>query len=292
MNQRELLNNVTVLTVTHNSESVIKKFLRSLNLNINLVVVDNESRDKTRSILEKSPHKFKKLIFNKKGLGFGRAANIGFKNIKTKYILLINPDTEIDFISISKLYEKAKIYPNAAIIAPLHRNYKGEVHVPVRPFFFNKQKDLLKLRNFCGDCSVEYLSGAVMFLDRKKIEKIGFFDENIFLYYEDDDLCIKSRENGFENILVSKVIVDHFAGGSIGPPTISNQWEKYFHMNFSRCYIQKKYFGNLSSIKISVYIILKSFIKFLSHIIILKFNKSLRDMASFWGALSFMLTIK
>ena len=41
------------------------------------------------------------------------------------------------------------------------------------------------------------------------------------------------------NILVSKVIVDHFAGGSIGPPTISNQWEKYFHMNFSRCYIQK-----------------------------------------------------
>ena len=292
MDQLELFKNITVLTVTHNSENVIKKFLRSLDINLKLLVVDNESQDKTRSILKKHPHNSKKLVFNEKGLGFGSAANIGFKKIKTKYILLINPDAQIDLNSISKLYQKAKIYSNAAILAPLHRNNKGIIHIPVRPFFFNKQNDLLNIQNFYGDCSVEYLSGAVMFLDRKKIEKIGFFDENIFLYYEDDDLCIKSRKNGFENILVSKVIVDHFAGGSIGPPTISNQWEKYFNMSFSRCYIQRKYFGRISSIKISVYIILKSFIKFISHILILEFNKCLKDMASFCGALLSMLMIK
>ena len=292
MNNHEIFKNVTVLTVTHNSENVIKKFLKSLDRNLKLVVVDNESKDQTRAILKKQINKSITLIFNDKGLGFGKAANIGLRTIKTDYVMLINPDARIDLVSISKLYKKARVYQNAAILAPLHRNNNGEIHAPVRPFFFNRQNDVLNLNNLFGDCSVEYLSGALMFLDRTKIEKIGFFDENFFLYYEDDDLCIKSRKHGFENILVSKVIIDHFAGGSIGPPTIFNQWEKHFHMSFSRCYIEKKYFGKFKSIKISVYIILKSFIKFWGHVLILQLNKTLKDMASLYGALSYMLMKK
>ncbi len=292
MNSRELFKNITILTVTHNSEGVISEFLKSIHVKFKLFVVDNESKDKTRCILKNHRQDSKKLVFNEKGLGFGRAANIGLKNIKTNYVLLINPDAKIDTKSISKLYEKAKIYANAAILAPLHRNFGGCVHVPVRPFFFNKQNDLLTLDNFYGDCSVEYLSGAVMLLDRKKIEKIGYFDDKIFLYYDDDDLCIKSRKHGFENILVSNVIVDHFAGGSIGPPTFQNQWEKFFHMSFSRCYIEKKYFGIFKSLKISLSILIKSFIKLLGHILVLQFGKTLKDMASFTGALFYMLKIK
>ena len=98
--------------------------------------------------------------------------------------------------------------------------------------------------------------------------------------------------NGFENILVSNIVVEHFAGGSIGPPTFQNQWEKFFHMSFSRCYIEKKYFGKIKSLKISISIILKSFIKLLSHILIFQFKKTLKDMASFSGALLYMFKIK
>ncbi len=292
MNNKQLYKNITILVVTHNSEGVISKLLKSLNNNFPLFVVDNDSKDNTQKILKNHDCVSKRLIFNKKGLGFGNAANIGLKKIKTNYVLLINPDTKIDLNSISKLYEKAKKYPNAAILAPLHRNDNGKIHLPVRPFFFNKQKDLLNFENFFGDCSVEYVSGAIMLLDRKKIKQIGFFDEKIFLYYEDDDLCIQSRKNGFENILLSNVVVDHFAGGSIGPPTLENQWEKFFHMSYSRCYIEKKYFGYFYSFKISVSIILKSVIKFLGHILILQFKKILKDMAYFFGSLLFLLRLK
>ena len=72
----------------------------------------------------------------------------------------------------------------------------GDLHIPSKPFFYNGNKDLLNYKIFFGDCSVEHLSGAIMLLDNEKIKKIGFFDENFFLYYEDDDLCIKSKKWG------------------------------------------------------------------------------------------------
>ena len=96
MNNHEIFKNVTVLTVTHNSENVIKKFLKSLDRNLKLVVVDNESKDQTRAILKKQINKSIRLIFNDKGLGFGKAANIGLRTIKTDYVMLINPDARID----------------------------------------------------------------------------------------------------------------------------------------------------------------------------------------------------
>ena len=83
------------------------------------------------------------------------------------------------------------------------------------------------------------------------MKKIGFFDENIFLYYEDDDLCIKSRENGFENILVSKVIVDHFAGGSIGYSNDIKSMGKIFPYEFFKMLYSKEIFWKPKPIKIS-----------------------------------------
>ena len=256
----ELFKNITVLTVTHNSENVIKKFLRTLDINLKLFVVDNESKDKTRSILKKYPHKSKKLVFNKKGLGFGSAANIGFKKIKTKYILLMNPDSQINLTSISKLYQKAKIYTNAAILAPLHRNHKGMVHIPTRPFFFNKQNDLLNMQNFYGDCSVEYLSGAVMLLDRKKIEKIGFFDENFFLYYEDIDL-VKRLLNNNNNIY--KIPVKYHSEGASHnkrynyPLELNRNW----HYMWSKFYYIKKHKGYFFSLILTLPFFLRSIFK-------------------------------
>jgi GT2 family glycosyltransferase len=281
---------ITVLTVTHNSENVIDSFLKNLNVEFKLIVVDNSSLDKTKSILKKDIRPFKKLFFNKKGLGFGSGANIGLRQIKTKYVLLINPDTIIKVDQIEKLYNTAKKYPNAGVLSPLHSNERGEVHVPSRSFFFNKELvNSLTLENFSGDCSVEHLSGAIMLLNKSNLNKIGLFDENFFLYYEDDDLCIRSKNAGFENILVHDIVVNHYGGGSIGPPNFKNQWEKNFHFCYSRCYIEKKYFGVLRSNLIAIKILLTFLLKFIGHIILFKFKKITKDIASFSGAIFFLI---
>ena len=58
------------------------------------------------------------------------------------------------------------------------------------------------------------------------------------------------------------------------------------------CYIEKKYFGNFNANKISISIILKSIIKLLGHLMILQFNKTLKDLAHFYGAIIFILRIR
>lgn len=290
MKYSSIYDDITVLTVTHNSSNVIENFLNTLDINFKLVIVDNNSMDNTKIILKTHNRNSISLFFNDKGLGFGSGANIGLKTIKSKFVLLVNPDSIIKTNEISKLISAAKNYKNAAIISPLHRNENGNVHIPARPFFFNlNKKNTLALDNFVGDCSVEHISGAIMLLNKSKLDKVGFFDENFFLYYEDDDLCIRSKKAGFENILVHGAIIDHFGGGSIGPPTMKNQWEKHFHFYFSRCYIQKKYFGTLSSKIMATKIFVNYLFKFFGHLIILQLNKIMKDLACISGATIFLI---
>ena len=287
---KQIYKDITILTVTHNSERVIESFLKNIDKKFNLIVVDNNSLDNTKLILKKDIRPYKTLFFNQIGLGFGSGANVGLKKIKTKFILLVNPDTIIKDEHLEKLYYAANKYPNAALLAPLHVNDNGNKHIPSRNFFFNKVKhNNINLENFSGDCSVEHLSGAILLINKMNIDKIGYFDEKIFLYYEDDDLCIRSKHAGYENILVHDVIVGHLGGGSIGPPNFKNQWEKNFHINYSRCYIEKKYFVFTKSMLIAVKIFCTFLIKFLGHIILLQFGKLAKDIASMSGAASFLI---
>jgi len=289
MKNNPLFKDITVLIVTHNAENVLNNFLKSLNPEFKLVIVDNASTDNTRKIIKQYKTAKFKIILNEVGVGFGSGSNLGIKCINTKFTLLINPDTTINLDAVKKLYQSAKLYKNAAILSPLHRNSKNEIHIPSRQFFFNKNRDRLTIENFKGDTSVEHLSGAVMLFNNEKIKKIGLFDENFFLYFEDDDLCIRTKKAGFENILVFDAVIDHIAGGSIGPPNFKNQWEKFSNMSFSRCYIEKKYFGKLRAFKISTLIILKSILKFIGHILIFKIKKLLRDLAYLYGALIYLV---
>ena len=287
---KSIYKEITIVTVTHNSESVIKNFLKNISKEFKLVVIDNNSQDNTRQILNDEKRTHKTLYFNDKGLGFGAGANIGLRKINTKYILLINPDTKITKNNIEKLYAAAIKYDNAAILSPLHVTEKGKKHVPARNFFYNDQKkNILNINNLSGDCSVEHLSGAIMFINKLYLDKIGYFDENFFLYYEDDDLCIRSKKAGYENILLHNIFVGHYGGGSIGPPNFFNQWEKNYHLCYSRCCIEKKYFGYFKSKLLALKIFLIFLTKFCGHVILLQYKKLSKDVASLCGALYFFV---
>ena len=94
-----------------------------------------------------------------------------------------------------------------------------------------------------GELCAEFLSGALWLLNMQHMQKIGFFDPNIFLFYEDDDLCLRARQAGFSLIYTPHAKATHLQGASSGKPKPASEFFKQEHMTWSRLYIQQKSHG-------------------------------------------------
>ena len=269
------IDNVTIVIVSHKSKKKLINLIKDISNDIKIIIVEN-SLDKSIEIELSKLGKKIEIIFSENN-GYGSAINLARTHVTTKYFFVLNPDMQkIDDKLIKVFYESAKeLNDNFGALGPRFENVSEKSH---------KQSNINEKYGL-----IESISGSAMFFCSEVFDKNRGFDENFFLYFEDDDLCIKSKKAGFENILVYDAVIDHIAGGSIGPPNIQNQWEKFSNMSFSRCYIEKKYFGKLKAFKISTLIIFRSILKFVGHILIFKIKKVLRDLAHLYGALVYLL---
>ncbi len=230
---------VSIVSVTYNSAAVIDKCLASIPKGIKVFVVDNASADETKKVIKEN-HSKTLLIESKKNVGFGRANNLALEKIKTEFALLLNPDTELQEDSIKKLLATADKYPDAAIIAPTLFHEDGRLQQSYKTSVFQREKCKAVYIKPEGDLCAECLSGAVMLLRMSSFKEIGFFDPNIFLFYEDDDICLKVREAGYSLVITPDSQVKHLMGRS-SPATFKNIYLKNWHMMWSRLYLEKKY---------------------------------------------------
>lgn len=140
---------------------------------------------------------------SKNNRGFAKAVNIGIKKalkMGAEKIILINPDIEITKKDITDL-----LADNADIIGPVLLSdgvydYGGKVNWTI-----GRTAHLKK-----GPPSeIDYISGACMVIDKKVFEKIGFFDERFFMYFEDADFCLRAKQEGFSIKINPGVIITH-----------------------------------------------------------------------------------
>ncbi len=101
-----------------------------------------------------------------------------------------------------------------------------------------------------GDCCTVFLIGAALFFPLSKFKRIGGFDENIFLFYEDDDICLRMSQAGFSLIHVDSAHADHDCGEST-EKSLELDWCKNWHTGWSKAYMQKKYKGTALSFVLS-----------------------------------------
>ena len=129
--------------------------------------------------------------------------------------------------------------------------------------------------------------GAVMFLRIEFFKKIGFFDENIFMYCGDGEICTRATKLGYETILVNDSFAFHQEGNSSGSK-LRNVYRRYLHLCWSRAYFSKNNNKTYSIIR-------RAFIRFFNTIMsILTFNKrkAVSNFASFSGYSSFLIGLK
>ncbi|MCE3233472.1 MAG: glycosyltransferase family 2 protein [Rickettsiaceae bacterium] len=285
-----IVKRVTIVTVLHNSAAVIEQCLLSIPSEIGVFIVDNASRDgcsgKVATIRPSA-----KIIKSKKNIGFGRGNNLALEKIATEFALVLNPDTIIQQDTLEKLLEAAGRYPDAAIIAPTLRYADGSFQKSYKTSVFQREKIKAKYIEPSGDLCAECLSGAAMLLRMSVFNKIGFFDPDIFLFYEDDDLCLKAKESGYSSVLTPNATITHLMGKS-SPPTFRNVYFKNWHMMWSRLYLEKKYKGSDATRILAIKEFFLQSGKTVGHLLTLKPEKTVKSLARLIAVIGFCLGVK
>ena len=209
-------NEITILIVTYKSDEILLKNLTNLK-KFNVIVIDNFKNSNLKTKIVNFTNV--KYIKKDKNLGEALGADAGLKLIKTKYTLYLNPDTLIDEINILKLKSIFSRYDDTGLLTPLHLNENKEYIVNYFAHPFNQkikrnsfEKNIFRLLNNIkptGDFFPRCIWGAPLFFNTNLIKKIGFFDTNFFLYFEDVDLCDRIIKNKLKVIITPEAFCYH-----------------------------------------------------------------------------------
>lgn len=230
---------VTAVITTHDSAAVLPACLKALKeQNVAVIVVDNASSDNCVDIAESFAAR---VLINSQNQGFGRAMTQGVQAAETPLVLLVNPDLELAEGAIAAFLVAVNRYHDAALFGPRIIESGGRIFFPnhsmLAQFLINdKKKDWTPN----GDCCVPFLSGACMLMRRDVMLELGGFDPNIFLFYEDDDLCRRVSEAGHALVHVDRALVRHARGGSSAPKP-GRIFKARFHLAWSRLYAARKW---------------------------------------------------
>ena len=209
---------VAIVVVSYNTRDLLLECLASIvestrGWSAQLVVVDNSSEDGSyEAVREVYPHAT--AIRNSTNVGFGAACNQGFKATVAPFILLLNSDARLTaqaFHALCDCLEQnercgaagcklidaagAEVINTRNFLTPLNQAFEltgielglGGLQRTRRP---NLDRNL-------ADCSVDWIDGACLMLRRAALDEAGFFDEQFFMYSEDEDLCFRLRKRGW-----------------------------------------------------------------------------------------------
>jgi len=274
----------TVIIVTFRSKSIIEECLDSFS-GYPVIIVDNNSGDGIEELIRS---KYPKVTFIQTGknLGYGRANNIGLRACITKYGLIINPDIFIKAKQIKELEKIANKHKNAAMVSP---------------YFVNPEWDLSNHTTDLGDSSigevqqdiysVAWVTGCAILCDIAKLKKVGLFDENIFMFCEEHDLCNRVREQNYKILQSTNILVPHAPGMSSAPST-KITYLRSWHWAWSRLYLRQKNKGTFKTIY-SYPKFYGSYLKgFLKAVFTLNRLAIIENLAKMSGTLNHMLGFK
>lgn len=282
------LSRVTVVTVTHHSEAVIESCLRSID-KIPVVVVDNASDDATCDRAQQvAPHAL--IIRNAQGVGYGNGANQGLAKVTSEFALLLNPDAVVQPGAVEKLIQAADRWPQVSLFGPLVYASNGKIEPSHNVLLWDRRRYGARKNesSIVGDTSVHHLSGAVVLVRMAAVHQIGGFDPRIFLYYEDDDFCLRLSQAGHRLLLVPAAKVSHVGGGSVRP-SAHYYWEKFWHMAWSRLYFERKWHGQSAMLTLASRQFIGALGKALAHLVIFNRMKLWRDVARLCGTIGYLL---
>ena len=228
------LKNTTFVIVCFKSQEVIYDCLNTLPKEANKIIVENSNNLNLKKDLE-SKFTNIEVIINKNS-GFGASNNLGIKKSKTQFVFILNPDVKFREDTFDNLTKTCRSIPDFAIISPIHSDSKYPNYT-IKNKYRNIEKNIIE---------VDEIDGFSMLINKSKFEDEIYFDENFFLYLENNDLCLRTKKSAQNIFIIKNSLIDH-KGGSSTDISSSNEIEylRNWHWMWSKFYYHKKHFGYL-----------------------------------------------
>lgn len=205
--------------------SAISFCQKKLNNKVEVIVIDNASVDGSAHMIRQN-FPGVKLIASKVNTGFSKGNNIGMREAKNPYILLLNSDVYVQDDSLYKALAYFRVNLNCDVLGP-RLNYpsgrlqfsSGNLPNPINIIPWILGLKLLSFHTekktfFSKAHKTGWVMGAFFMLKKKIFDKTGGFDENLFMHMEEIEWCKRIKDLGFKIWYVPQVAVVHLHGAS------------------------------------------------------------------------------
>ena len=248
----KIYKDLTIFFVSYFSKPNIEKIIKKINPKIKILIIDNAKEEGFKEYFRK---KFKnvKVIVSKSNRGEGGGINIGFRHIKTKYALKMDSDVVLKKNTIDKFIKTANLVKNFVILAPQHEKsfYKTE--------FISDQKSIFKNLQL-----MKIIHGQFMFFNMKNVKKVGYFDENFFLYFEETDFCLRAFKQNQKIYVLTDTKVTHKGGWSVSLKNkLDIEANKHWHFMWSKFHFYKKNYSLIKAYQMTLIDLLESISKYI-----------------------------
>lgn len=229
---------LSIIIISYKTKNLLRNCLKSIfeskiDFPIEVIVVDNNSNDGSVEMVRKEFSSVR-LIINKENLGYGKANNQGMKIAKGEYILLLNSDTEIINKAVSKmvkwleetrevgvvgcrlLYKDGRTQQSAGYLPRLSKIFFWQTFLDDLPILKNliKPYQVSDINFYEKEHEVGWITGAFFLLRKEIFEKTGGFDENIFMYTEEVEWCLRIKKLGRKIFFTPFTFIYHLKSAS------------------------------------------------------------------------------
>ncbi|HET7011055.1 MAG TPA: glycosyltransferase family 2 protein [Anaerolineales bacterium] len=227
---------LSIVIVSWNTRELLRKCLESVQAEsaalgagrVETIVVDNASTDATPAMLRRAFPDVE-LIEPQRNLGFAAANNLGIGRAAGRYILLLNPDTEVHPGSLAILVGFMDSQPQAGAAGARLVNPDGSPQASASPTptllgevwrlfhlgdFGRRASYPLQTWDYDKVYAVDVVQGASLLVRAEALEQVGLLDEGYFMYTEEVDLCYRLRKAGWGVFWVPRSTVLHYGGQS------------------------------------------------------------------------------
>lgn len=262
---------ISVIIINFNTAQLTFDCINSIkklesNKNIEFIIVDNASRAEDYNTLKDLLSGFDQLqlVRSKVNLGFGAGNMLGYQYASGAYLAFINSDVLFTMPVFDELMAFMKNHPQVGVCAPQILDENRQESISFRHFEGIRYKLLGKKfleltapgkpspqKKYTEPIEVDFVLGSFMFFKTTAFEAVGGFDINIFLYYEEADICQRLKNKGYQTFFIPLLNYIHLEGKS----SKEKLHLKLEHL-LSYFYVTRKNYGFLKYFIIKNYLIL------------------------------------